>query len=160
MLDVSVKNGRVVNGANELKEYVRGLDDGNYIVLPFKAENKTTHTRYAYYYDAFLPDILSKIRGRLFIRKGCVVRSVDNPRLLHDFIKFKFNFIELVTEDGMSIRLPDTTKSMTDTDFIGRFEEEIAAYFAQEYGIEIISFDDYVRMKRKGNWHSYKENLK
>ena len=144
------------------------LPDGKYMFYVPHRKTAVKNSRYKYYFDCFLYSILSQLRGRVFFvdsntdseTQGEVI-PISTTSQLHEFFKLKYNrgtIMDTVTKKAYDI--PLSTTGLSNTDFINKFQEEIAADMATEYGCEIISFEEYIQHKEDGTWHEFKEALK
>lgn len=128
------------------------LEDGDYHFVIKKATKGTSRNKF--YWDCVLWCILSQA-GEYF-------RLGDHPPRteadIHLVLKFKYNPIEMIdVTTGEVTRIPGTTRDMTDSDFIGKYEEQIIADFSQPpFLVEFPTFEQWVDMIKNDEWHDRK----
>lgn len=130
------------------------LEDGDYHFLIKKATKGTSRNKF--YWDCVLWCILSQA-GEFFIIGD---RKPDSEEDIHLVLKLKYNPIEIIdTFTGEITRVPGTTKTLTDSEFIGKYEEQIIADFSgPPFLVEFPTFDQWVEMIKKDEWHERKYN--
>ena len=120
------------------------LPDGVYkLVLESKSDNYRT-TRYKYYFGHLLQVILLTCGDKFQVLDGDNFRPVRDTSEIHDALKMKYNPVIIRSPFGV-FTVPSSTTSLSDRDFIAKFEQEIQAEFSgppwncefmgrQEYG--------------------------
>lgn len=138
-----------------MKRLFSDLDEGVYKLLIQKMKNRSGGWRYKYHFGHVLPLIVEHMnRNELnavidpatgeTVPMDCDTlheyhKSVFNPGLLKNILKRKDARGNVPEFIPVSI----TTTKMTDGEFISRYEEEIISTYANNYGIEFISRDDF-----------------
>lgn len=153
---VTIKGGKVAFGRSLLAEKIRGADDGDYDIIIKKAT--TGSSRYAYYFDAVMYDLLMQAGHHFRFSGGAPIETEEQ---LHTVMKMLYNPTNIVDPNtGEVFKTPMSTTGMTDRDFIQEFEQQIIADFSQPpYNVEFISFDQWVESRTKGTWNERKHHL-
>lgn len=149
------RNGRMLLHDRELFHHEwSSLEDGDYHIVIKKATKGTSRNKF--YWDCVLWCILSQA-GEYF-RLG--ERAPRTEEDIHLVLKYKYNPIDLIdTTTGEITRIPGTTRDLTDTDFIGKYEEQIIADFSQApFLVDFPTFEQWVDMIKNDEWHARKRS--
>lgn len=124
-----------------------GLPDGSYEIT-FNRNGYQWTGRYRYYFGYLMTEIIRALN--LVVVDKCTgeVRAMLTEEL-HGLCKERFNKVRV--KDPFTRRWKErggSTTGLEDGDFITKYEEEICAHFAVEYGIELLSRDEW-KEKRK-----------
>lgn len=148
------KVGWIAESFKALKDTFQNLPEGMFKVF-IQQVKRTGGWRYKYYFAHILPVVVE------FMNKKGINQILDpltgelipiDVESLHEYHKQMFNpaLIRnvLKRKDAKGnvpefISVPMTTTKMSDGDFISRFEEQIIATYANEYGIEFLSREDF-----------------
>lgn len=99
-------------------------------------------------------------QGRLAIRYQGEVKPIETVEQLHQWLKLRYNFIEIVDkETGEVSRMPCSTTELNDRDFIGKYMQQIEADFATEYYVEFCGYQEWIEMHNDGSWWDYKKTI-
>lgn len=152
--DDSGKINWISESFNQLKRVMRHLPEGKFKVF-IQEVKRIGGWRYKYYWGHVLPLIVE------YMNRNSINQILDpstgelipiDVESLHEYHKQVFNpgLIKnlLKKKDGKGnipefIVVPLSTTKMTDGEFINRFEEEIIATYANEYGIDFIPREDF-----------------
>lgn len=130
-----------------LADWYDNLPEGVHEVKSRKI-SKTYLTRYKYYFDYLLPTII-EAGNFVEIDKETGDTFPMATETFHDFLKLHHNSA-LATDPftGKITRIAASTTKLTDGDFIGKFEEGIAAHFQTLLGVELLSRTEWIDRKR------------
>jgi len=144
-LEIERREGKLTDKAREaMRLQFACLPDGVYkLVLESKSDNYRT-TRYKYYFGHLLQVILLTCGDKFQVLDGDNFRPVRDTSEIHDALKMKYNPVIIRSPFGV-FTVPSSTTSLSDRDFIAKFEQEIQAEFSgppwncefmgrQEYG--------------------------
>jgi hypothetical protein len=143
-LEIERKEGRLTEKAREdLGKQFACLPDGVYkLVLESKSDNYRS-TRYKYYFAHLLQTILLTCGDRFQVLDGTEFRPVRDTTEIHAALKMKYNPIIIMSPLG-AFTVPSSTTSLSDRDFIARFEQEIQAEFSgPPWNCEFMSRQEY-----------------
>jgi len=143
-LEIERKEGRLTEKAREqLAKQFACLPDGVYkLVLESKADHYRS-TRYKYYFGHLLQVILLTCGDKFQVLDGDEFRPVRDTSEIHDALKMKYNPVIIRSPFGV-FTVPSSTTSLSDRDFIARFETEIQAEFSgPPWNCEFLSRQEY-----------------
>lgn len=146
----------------ELKEQFGMLPSGRYEVSITPAKDRYTASRYKYYFDCVLWQILNEAGKHYLIvnPKTGEERNPVNTTELHECMKAIYNPV-MLTVNGKSRVIAGTTTDLNDTEFIKKFMEQIIAdHSGPPYLIEFISYEDWKGLHAANAWHNFKKNYK
>lgn len=138
-----------------MKRMFSELGEGCYKLLIQKMKNRSGGWRYKYHFGHVLPLIVeymnrNNINGIIDPGTGeTIPMDVDT---LHEYHKSVFNpglLKNILNRKDARGNVPEfipvaiSTTKLSDGDFISRYEDEIMAVYANNYGIEFISRDDF-----------------
>jgi len=120
------------------------LPDGVYKLVLESKSDKYRGTRYKYYFGHLLQVIILTCGDKFQVLDGDNFRPVRDTSEIHDALKMKYNPVIIRSPFGV-FTVPSSTTSLSDRDFIAKFETEIQAEFSgppwncefmgrQEYG--------------------------
>jgi len=143
-LEIERKEGRLTEKAREqLGKQFACLPDGVYKLV---IESKFDHyrsTRYKYYFGHLLQVILLTCGDKFQVLDGDEFRPVRDTSEIHDALKMKYNPVIIRSPFGV-FTVPSSTTSLSDRDFIARFETEIQAEFSgPPWNCEFLSRQEY-----------------
>lgn len=130
------------------------FEDGDYHFIIKKATRGTSRNKF--YWDCVLWCILYQA-GDFFIVDGKPPQVEDD---IHLVLKLKYCPVDVVdTVTGEITRVPGSTRTMTDSDFIGKYEEQIIADFSSPpFLVEFPTFEQWVDMIKKDEWYDRKHS--
>jgi len=143
-LEIERKEGRLTEKAREqLGKQFACLPDGVYkLVIESKSEHYRS-TRYKYYFGHMLQVILLTCGDKFQVLDGDEFRPVRDTSEIHDALKMKYNPVIIRSPFGV-FTVPSSTTSLSDRDFIARFEQEIQAEFSgPPWNCEFMSRQEY-----------------
>lgn len=116
-----IKDGQLTNPA-PLRKLFTGLKDGRYEVS-VKRLNRRSLPQNAYYWAVAVPLIQQGIEDL-----GTELTKEET----HEFLKSRFNFVELASKEGEYLQVPKSTTGLTKTEF--------AEYIAkiQQFAVEFL----------------------
>lgn len=130
--------------------------DGNYTITIEEGKIGYTPTRYKYYFDCVLREILGQA-GRFFrltVPNTGEERPPNSTEELHEIMKLVYNPIQ-VECSGQVFTIPGTTTEIRDRDFIGQYVEQIIAeYSGPPYLCEIPSYEEWKEMRKNGTYRT------
>lgn len=145
-----------------LKEQFGALTIGRYDVLITPAKDKYTPTRYKYYFDCALWQILNEA-GRYYLivnPSSGEQRTPANTTELHECMKAIYNPITLTVGNKTRV-IAGTTTDLNNKEFLGEYLEQIISdHSGPPYNIEFISYDDWKGLHAVNAWHNFKKNYK
>ncbi len=160
--DIEKSNGVLANHSREIfKEQFDSLGDGKYTILISPAKGYRP-SRYKYYYDSVLWQILNEAGQHYKIVNPDTgeQRKPRNTAELHTCIKAIYNPV-MLTVNGKSRVIAGTTTDLTDTEFLGKYLEQIIAdHSSPPYLIEFISYQDWKELHRANVWINFKQTYK
>jgi len=121
------------------------LPEGRYKVTVEKVGAYERPSRYRFYWAVILTTILEKV-GRMFSYTDPAtgeIRKWTNTDEVHYYMKLRFNPRILTTPNGIFI-VAESTKKISDTDFINEYCEMIMSEFSQiPYNCEFRDIEDW-----------------
>jgi hypothetical protein len=164
-IDIQKKDGKMTSESRVLlAKYWDEQPDGDYEWLIKRTTSGSS--RYKFYFDAVMYSILVQaghfFQMVVFVDGKPVTRLAETVQDIHLIMKMKYNPMEIVDIDtGEAHRVPCSTTVMNDSDFIGRYEEQIIADFSgPPWFVDFITFDQYKELKKKAEWKSFKDQMK
>ena len=158
-------NGNLTRFSRELlEEKLNELGvEGEFYIGCQKKPDQITKTRYKYYFDCVMFQILWDAGDTLqFIEPGGIMRPVQNTAEVHACMRAKYNsivFYDSTTQKTVTIA--GATKGMSDRKFIGDFMQNIMAEYAgPPHNIEFIDIEDWRYYHNENDWDSVKEKIK
>lgn len=145
----------------ELKEQFGALTLGRYDVLITPAKGYRP-TRYKYYYDSVLWQILNEAGKHYLIVNPSTgeERNPVNTTELHECMKAIYNPV-MLSVNGKSRVIAGTTTDLNDSEFLGKYLEQIIAdHSSPPYLIEFISYQDWKELHRANAWINFKQTYK
>jgi hypothetical protein len=130
-----------------IRDLFNRLQDGLYEIEVLKG-TYAWRGRYRYYFGYLMTTIITDLNLQTVEEQTGEVRPMSTEEL-HELCKKKYNPIRV--KDPFTKRkkvMPGSTTSLSDGEFIQRYEEEIASFFATEYGLELLTRNEWVE-KRK-----------
>ena len=143
-LEIERKEGRLTDKAREqLGKQFACLPDGVYkLVIESKTDNYRS-TRYKYYFGHLLQVILLTCGDKFQVLDDDEFRPVMDTSEIHDALKMKYNPVIIRSPFGV-FTVPSSTTSLSDRDFIAKFEAEIQAEFSgPPWNCEFLSRQEY-----------------
>ena len=145
-----------------LKEQFGALPPGKYDVLITPAKDNYTATRYKYYWDSVLWQILCEA--------GHHHRSIDpktgeethpkNTADLHEIMRV-FYYPVMVARGEVIKVVGKSTTELTDQQFLkGYLQNILVEYSGPPYNIEFISYEDWKELHRANAWINFKQTYK
>lgn len=128
--------------------------DGNYTITIEEGKKGYTSTRYKYYFDCVLREILGQASRFFRVTSPATgeQRRPESTEELHTIMKAIYNPL-IVTIDGKAMVIPGTTTELTDSDFIGNYLEQILSdHSGPPYLCEIPDYDTWKHMRKEGNY--------
>lgn len=137
-----------------LKKAFEGLGDGMFKIF-IQQVKRPGGWRYKYHFGHVLPMIVEYMNRKEInvlhdpLTGESIPIDIDS---LHNYHKQMFNpaliknVLNRKNANGIApefIPIPNTTTKMNDGDFINRYEEEIISTYANQYGIEFLSREEY-----------------
>lgn len=136
--------------ANQWTDAVKELPDGWYKITVEQVRRGYTPTRYKFYFAHVLEVILHTC-GRMFeIMDGSEFRPVRNTQEIHECLKLKYNPVFVRTPFGGGT-IAGSTTGLSDSEFIGKFEETIVAEFSgPPFNCEFMMRDEWAAWMKNG----------
>lgn len=117
--------------------------DGQYQMVVEAKSQGYTNTRYKYYFGHLLQVILLTCGDKFQVLDGDNFRPVRDTSEIHDALKMKYNPVIIRSPFGV-FTVPSSTTSLSDRDFIAKFETEIQAEFSgPPWNCEFLSRQEY-----------------
>ncbi len=166
--DIIIRYGQLLKDSYDLlKEAVleaRAMQDAKYRVTFEKVSERITLSRYKYYFDYVMFQILVSVGESLaIVEPGGIIRPVRNTDEVHFIMKSRYNPVTYVDKlTGKSGQVGITTKILPDTQFIGKYMESIMSDFADApYFVEfVVDYEDWKLYHKAKEWKEIKENIK
>ena len=141
------------------EEFTLPLGKYDVLITPAKGYRPA---RYKYYYDSVLWQILNEA-GHLYEIVNPDTGEQRKPRNtaeLHACMKAIYNPV-MLTVNGKSRVIAGTTTDLNDTEFLGKYLEQIIAdHSGPPYLIEFISYQDWKELHRANAWINFKQTYK
>ena len=157
--DIEKANGAFTDQSKKtLREEFGALVDGKYTILAAPAKGYRP-SRYKYYYDSVLWQILNEAGQHYEIINPDTgeQRKPRNTAELHTCMKAIYNPV-MLTVNGKSRVIAGTTTDLNDTEFLGKYLEQIIAdHSGPPYLIEFISYQDWKELHRANAWINFKQ---
>lgn len=136
----------------EFREQWDALPDGEYRVTIEEDGNSYRPSRYKYYFDSVLFEILRQA-GRFFRVTNPAtgeIRDIRTEAELHEVMKGIYNPI-MVSAGRQVFVMPGTTTELNDREFIGNYMEQILSDFAgPPYLVEFVDYEGWKALRRAG----------
>jgi len=146
-----------------LKEQFGALTIGRYDVLITPAKDNYTATRYKYYFDCVMWQMLNEVGEmyQILDPKTGEVKTPQNTDDMHYCMKCIYHRKVLIV-NGEAFQITGSTTEMNDRDFIGNFLEKkiIPDHSGPPYNIEFISYQDWKELHRANAWTNFKQTYK
>jgi len=123
------EKGWSVKSREYFSEVVRSLPAGKYEITIQSKSDHYRSTRYKYYFGHLLQVILLTCGDKFQVLDGDNFRPVRDTAEIHDALKMKYNPVIIRSPFGV-FTVPSSTTSLSDRDFIAKFEQEIQAEFS------------------------------
>jgi hypothetical protein len=122
-----------------------------------KEKHKRTPKKYKYYFDCVMHCMLAQVGHRFQIGD----RTAQTTEEIHTVMKFIYNPITVYCiSTGDVYKIPGTTTSMTDSEFIDRYEQQIIAdYSGPPFFVSFPTFEQYCEMQKAGTWREQKDTI-
>jgi len=135
---------------------------GRYDVLIVPVKEGYRPTRYKYYYDSVLWQILNEC--------GYMHRQIDprtgeethpkNTAELHEIMRVFYYPVMVARGNSVKV-VGKSTKELSDTQFLKDFLNNILVeYSGPPYNIEFISYEDWKGLHRANGWENFKNTYK
>lgn len=152
---IQKQNGKMAAASREIfVEQWKELPDGEYTITIEEGKRGYTSTRYKYYFDCVLFEIMRQA-GRFFRvlnHNTGEQRQPANVNELHEIMKALYNPIT-VQVNGVTMLIPGTTTELTDREFIGHFMEQIISdHSGPPYLVEVPMYEDWVELRKKNKY--------
>lgn len=136
---------------------------GRYDVSITPAKDKRTATRYKYYFDCVMWQILNEC-GNMYQTLDPKTGELTTPKNTEDMhwcMKCLYNRKVLIV-NGEAFPVAASTTDMSDTEFIGKFLEAniIPDHSGPPYLIEFISYEDWKGLHAANAWKHFKNTYK
>ena len=160
--DIEKSNGAFTDQSKKtLREEFGALEDGKYTILAAPAKGYRPK-RYSFYFDSVLWQILNDAGHHYEIVNPDTgeQRKPRNTTELHTCMKAIYNPV-MLSVNGKSRVIAGTTTDLTDTEFLGKYLEQIIAdHSGPPYLIEFISYQDWKELHRANAWINFKQTYK
>lgn len=136
------------------KEEWAKLPDDDYEITIKRARRGYTTTRYKYYFDCVLYEILIQAGRYYRITNPATgeIRMPNNAIEMHEIMKAIYNPVT-VQVGRVSLVLPGSTTDLSDRDFIGNYLEQIISeHSGPPYLCEIPMYEDWKEMRKAGKY--------
>ena len=134
------ESGRFNEGIQMFKDLLMTFDDGYHEVHVFQNKKRVYHTRYKYYFAYCLPEIIRRC-NIMIVEHRTGEQRLMTAEEIHEHLKRVYNggtIIDPLTRKMTTLSL--STTDLTDSEFIGQFEDRIISDFIQEYPEEFQDF--------------------
>ena len=122
---------------------VNELPPGTYEFTIRRKPDGYRSTRYKYYFGHVLQVIMLTCGEKFQVLDGDEFRPVRDTSEIHDCLKLKYNPVIVRTPFG-AFTVPSSTTSLSDRDFIAKFEQEVVAEFSgPPWNCEFMSREEY-----------------
>lgn len=150
VVTIETVSGRVTPRTRpEFADVVRSLPDGFYRVVIERVRDGYRKSRYKYYWAHVLPVILYTCQDMIEVMKEeGTFRPVRNTNEIHELLKMKYCPVFIKTPVGV-FQAPKSTTELSDSSFIGQFEEAIMAEFSNPpFNCEFMHRDEWAEMMK------------
>lgn len=138
----------------DLRKLFDALPEG-WSRLLYEPKRQYTKSRYKYYFDCVLREILLKAghRYKLVSPTTGDTRSPKDTTELHKVMKAIYNPIVLVTEDNKTRVISGSTTDLNDSEFIEEYLEQILVdHSSPPYNLEITGYEEWKELKVAGQY--------
>lgn len=159
---IQKENGNITDTHKAIlrEQFGRELADGEYRITIEEGKAKRYNaTRYKYYFDCLLSLALPHVAKKfLIVNTDGEVRHPITTAELHECYKLMYNSVQVVIpEIGKSYQTAATTTGLSDSEFIGQYQEQIIeSLISPPLCLEIPTIDEWRGMREEGTWREFK----
>lgn len=132
------------------------LPDGNYTITIEEGRKGYTPTRYKYYFDCVLFEIIRQAGHyyRITNPETGEQRKPNNTEEMHEIMKAIYNPLTVQVGRATMV-IPGSTTELKDRDFIGNYLEQIISEHAgPPYLVDIPDYEEWKELRKTGQYKS------
>lgn len=136
----------------DFRQAWNALPDGEYRITIEPAGKSYRPSRYKYYFDSVLFEILRQAGRHFRVTNPATgeIREVRETAELHEIMKMTYNPVT-VQAGSRLFNLPGTTTELNDREFIGTYLEQIMSEHAgPPYLVDFVDYEGWKALRRAG----------